>query len=255
MHYKTIIISDAHLGTKDAKSRELSKFLKFNSCDRLIMNGDMIDGWNLKRRGKWNKKDTRVFRRILKMMEDKKTEVIYIRGNHDDFLDSIVPLDIGMFSIVESYELTSRGKTYFVTHGDIFDVVSSKVKWLARLGDVGYKLLLWLNRWHNKRRRLKGLPYYSLSQEIKHKIKTAVSFMSDFEKVMVKYAQSRNYDGIICGHIHHPDKKTIEGIEYMNSGDWVESMSALVEDSEGNWSIVYYNSLVPENQQEIIFPE
>lgn len=219
------------------------------------MNGDMIDGWNLKRRGKWNKKDTRVFRRILKMMEEKKTEVIYIRGNHDDFLDSIVPLEIGKFNLVESYELKSGDKTFFVTHGDIFDVVSSKVKWLARLGDIGYKLLLWLNRWHNKRRRLKGLPYYSLSQEIKHKIKAAVSFMSDFEKVMVNYAKSRNYDGIICGHIHHPDMKTIDGIEYMNSGDWVESMSVLVENKDGEWEIVYYNTILTDKQQEIIFPQ
>lgn len=255
MHYKTIIVSDAHLGTKDARAKELSKFLKSNSCARLILNGDIIDAWNLKRKGSWGKKDTRVFRRILKMMEEHNTEVIYIRGNHDDFLKSVLPFDMGRFRIVESYELESNGKTFFITHGDIFDVVSSRIKWLARLGDIGYKLLLWLNRWHNKRRRLRGLPYYSFSQEIKHKIKAAVSYITDFEKLMIDYAKTRKYDGIICGHIHQPAKKIIEGIAYYNSGDWVETMSALVEDHNGNWNIVFYDTLIPENQQKIIFPQ
>lgn len=249
-----MVISDVHLGSRDAKSKELSKFLKFNSCDRLILNGDIIDAWNLKRRGHWSKKDTRIFRRILKMMENHKTEVIYVRGNHDDFLDTMIPFNIGNFKIVDSYTFTSGGRKYFVTHGDIFDVISSKFKWLANLGDIGYKFLLWLNRRHNKQRMLKGLPYYSLSQEIKHKIKLAVNFISDFEEVMVSYAKSNNYDGIICGHIHQPENKMIGNIHYMNSGDWVETMSALVQDKEGKWRVVGYNTLVPQNQQEIIFP-
>jgi UDP-2,3-diacylglucosamine pyrophosphatase LpxH len=244
MHYKTIIISDVHLGTKDAKSKELAQFLKNNHCQRLIINGDFIDIWSLKRRGKWGSKETRVIRRILKMMEDHKTEVTYVRGNHDDFLDRIIPVEFGGLKMVNDLVIRSNGRKYFITHGDIFDVVSSRFKWIANIGDVGYKLLLWMNRRHNKIRRLKGLPYNSLSQKIKHKVKMAVNFISDFEQTMVEFAKSHHYDGIICGHIHQPALKTIDGIRYMNSGDWVETMSALIEDDEGRWEIVYYHTIL-----------
>jgi UDP-2,3-diacylglucosamine pyrophosphatase LpxH len=242
MHFKTIVVSDIHLGTKDSKSKEFAIFLKNNSCDKLILNGDIIDAWNLRRNGKWTKRDSRVFRRILKMMEDHATEVIYVRGNHDDFLKTAIPFSMGNFKILDSYILKSNGIEYFITHGDIFDVVSSKFRWLAHIGDVGYKLLLFLNRRYNKYRRLKGLPYFSVSQNIKHKVKVAVSYIGDFEKVMTDFARKKNYKGIICGHIHSPANKMIDGIHYLNSGDWVETMSALVEDFDGNWNIVYFQS-------------
>ncbi len=250
--FKTIVISDVHLGTKDSKSKELAKFLKYNHCRRLILNGDIVDAWNLKRRGKWKKKDTRVFRRILSMIEHHGTEVIYIRGNHDDFLDKLVPFFFGNIKIVESYELKRENSTYFVTHGDIFDVVSSKFKWLAKVGDIGYKLLLWLNRRHNRRRALIGLPYDSVSQKIKQKVKLAVSYISDFEDVMVDHARKKGFDGVICGHIHKPDNKFIDGVHYLNSGDWVETMSALVEDMDGNWEVIYYDTVIPAEIPETI---
>jgi UDP-2,3-diacylglucosamine pyrophosphatase LpxH len=248
MHYKTIVISDVHLGTKDAKTKELAQFLKVNSCDRLIINGDFIDAWNLNRRGKWNNKDTRVIRRILKMMELHNTDVIYVRGNHDDFLDKVIPVQFGKIKVVDSLELVSGGIKYFVTHGDIFDVISRQFKWIANLGDIGYKLLLWMNRRHNKIRKLKGLPYHSLSQKIKHKVKMAVSFISDFEETMVEFARHNHYQGIICGHIHQPALKLIDDIIYMNSGDWVETMSALVEDENENWEIVYYHTILIDHE-------
>lgn len=250
--FKTIVISDVHLGTKDSKAKELANFLRHNHCHRLILNGDIVDAWNLKRRGKWKKNDTRVFRRILEMIERYDTEVIYIRGNHDDFLDKLIPFVFGGIRIVNNYELKSGNLTYFITHGDIFDVVSSKFKWLAIVGDIGYKILLWLNRRHNRKRALLGLPYDSVSQKIKQKVKLAVNFISDFETVMVEYAKARGYQGIICGHIHKPENKMIDGIHYLNSGDWVETLSALVEHQNGKWDVINYHTLIhPEISDEL----
>jgi UDP-2,3-diacylglucosamine pyrophosphatase LpxH len=249
MHYRTLVLSDIHLGTRDTKARELAAFLKHNSCDTLILNGDIVDVWHLRRRGSWRTRDTRIIRRILKMMEEHKTKVVYVRGNHDEMLDNVIPLQTGNFRIVRDMELESGGKRFFVTHGDIFDVITRDYKWLAHLGDLGYKLLLWLNKRHNRKRRLQGLPYDSLSQKVKHKVKLAVNYIGDFEEVMVRYAKSRHYDGIICGHIHQPAIKDIQGMVYMNSGDWVESLSALAEDHQGRWQVVYYQSIIPAEKQ------
>ncbi|SMG50594.1 UDP-2,3-diacylglucosamine pyrophosphatase LpxH [Marivirga sericea] len=239
-HYKTLVISDVHLGTKGSKAKELVKFLKQCSCDRLILNGDIIDGWQLKKYGIWKRKHTRFFNRILKMIEEHKTEVIYLRGNHDDFLDQVLPFKVGNLTITRDLMIESNGRKFYVVHGDIFDSITTNLKWVAKLGDVGYTFLLWVNSKYNKYRRSKGLPYYSLSQVVKSKVKSAVSYIDDFEKQLVEIAKIKNCDGIICGHIHQPALKEIEGLIYMNSGDWVESMSALGEDENGNWSLVYY---------------
>ncbi len=239
-HYKTIVISDIHLGSKGAKAKEISEFLKESHCEKLILNGDIIDGWQLKKGGTWKKKHTGFIRAVLKMIEKSDTEVIYIRGNHDDFLDQILPLRIGkQFSIRRDYLLESNGKKFFICHGDIFDNITKNMKWLAYIGDIGYNFLLWLNKWYNKYRESKGKPYYSLSQEIKQKVKAAVNYISDFEEKLADLAKARGADGIICGHIHKPEIKEIKGIQYMNSGDWVESLSALVETLEGEWKLIY----------------
>jgi UDP-2,3-diacylglucosamine pyrophosphatase LpxH len=239
-HYKTLVISDVHLGTKGSKAKELVKFLKQCSCDRLILNGDIIDGWQLKKYGTWKRKHTRFFNRILKMIEEYKTEVIYLRGNHDDFLDQVLPFKVGNLTITRDIMIESNGKKFYVVHGDIFDTITTNLKWVAKLGDVGYTFLLWVNSQYNQYRRRKGLPYYSLSQVVKTKVKSAVSYIDDFEKQLVEIAKIKDCDGIICGHIHQPALKEINGLIYMNSGDWVESMSALAEDNDGNWSLVYY---------------
>lgn len=249
-HYRTIVISDVHLGTKASKAKELVRFLKTNTCDKLILNGDIIDGWRLRKSGKWKKKHTRFFKVIMKMMENHNTKVIYTRGNHDDFLDNVLPLQIGGLTICKDYLHVSEGKKYWVIHGDIFDSITTNLKWLAKLGDVGYTFLLWLNKMYNNRRRKNGLAYQSLSQRIKGKVKTAVSYISDYETELVKLARARNYDGIICGHIHHPSINNMKGVMYLNSGDWVESLSALVEDMEGRWKIVNYVDLIAEEQLE-----
>lgn len=242
-HFKTIVISDIHLGTKGSKAKEIARFLKLYSCENLILNGDIIDGWQLKKSGSWKRKHTRFFNRMLKMIEQDNTKVYYLRGNHDDFLDQILPLTIGNLSIQQDMIYESYGKKYFITHGDIFDSVTSHFRWIAYLGDVGYTFLLWLNRQVNYYRRKKGLPYYFLSQYVKGKVKKAVSYIDNFETELAKFAQSKGCDGIICGHIHKPENRIIDGIEYLNSGDWVETMSALAEDHEGNWQLIYYNEI------------
>ncbi|WP_221389720.1 UDP-2,3-diacylglucosamine diphosphatase [Dyadobacter sp. NIV53] len=250
-HFKTIIISDLHLGAGGSKAEEVTCFLKSYSCKKLILNGDIIDAWQLKKYGVWKRKHTMFFKRVLKMIEENKTKVIYIRGNHDDFLDQIIPLRLGKnFQIRKDYILNSGSKRFYVTHGDVFDSITTNMKWLAYLGDVGYTFLLWINKFYNKYREWKGLPYYSLSQRIKQSVKMAVNYMSDFEEKLTELARARSCDGVICGHIHHPAIREIDGIKYMNSGDWVETLSALVEDFDGNWNLLYYNQQLVEHKSK-----
>jgi len=251
-HFKTIVLSDIHLGTKGSKAKEISKFLKLYSCENLILNGDIIDGWQLKKSGAWKRKHTRIFNRILKMMENHETKVFYLRGNHDDFLEQILPLKIGNLSILRDMIYESNGKRFFITHGDIFDSISTHFRWIAYLGDIGYTFLLWLNRQVNYQRRKKGKPYFSLSAYVKGKVKSAVTYIDNFEKELVNIAKTKNCDGIICGHIHKAEKREIEGILYLNSGDWVESMSALVEDFDGNWEILYHNEIKFEKSTNVV---
>jgi len=246
VEYKTIVISDLHLGIKSSKAKEVVQFLKNNTSEKLILNGDIIDGWQLKRSGKWRKRHTRFFKLILKYVSKKKLEVIYLRGNHDDFLDELIPFSFGTLSLTHQHIHESNGKRYLVIHGDIFDSVTTNLKWLAKLGDIGYTFLLWLNRHYNNYRAKRGLPYYSLSQVIKNKVKSAVSFIDSFETQLVEVAKARRCDGIICGHIHQAADKMVGGIHYLNSGDWVESMTALVEDFEGNWKVLKYEDWLVE---------
>lgn len=252
-YYSTIVLSDIHLGTSHSKTVEVSNFLKTVNCRRLILNGDIIDGWALKKGGvrKWQTKHTDFFKVIMKMMEKQGTEVVYVRGNHDDFLDNLAPITFYNVKIVKEFIHESHGKRYYVTHGDIFDTVTTKMKWLAQLGDMGYSILLWFNRIYNNYRKGHGQSYYSLSQAIKQKVKSAVSYISDFEQELVKFARIRKCDGIICGHIHHPANTYYGDIHYLNSGDWVETLSALTEDVDGNWNIIYYNDRqVSEHHEE-----
>ena len=239
--YKTVIISDIHLGTEGSKAKEVTQFLKSVTCETLILNGDIIDGWQLKKGSSWKKKHTAFFRIILKMIETQNTKVIYLRGNHDDFLDQIIPFSLGKsFSIQRDFILKSGKKNFLIIHGDIFDSITSKMKWLAYLGDVGYTFLLTINKLYNQYRAWRGLDYYSFSQRIKQRVKLAVNYISDFEVKLAELAKANHCQGIICGHIHKPDIRQIGDITYMNSGDWVESLSALVEDHHGNWELLYF---------------
>jgi len=244
--YPTIVISDVHLGTEHSKTTELTDFLRKVNCNTLIMNGDIIDGWHLQKggKGKWKKEHTDFIKVIMKMMENHNTQVIYIRGNHDDFIDNLAPFSFANLSIVKDYVHERNGKRYYVVHGDIFDSITSNMAWLAKLGDVGYTILLRINRIYNRYRTRKGLPYFSLSQSIKQKMKTAVSYISNYEKELVSLARARHADGIICGHIHQPADRMIDDIHYLNSGDWVESLSALLEHEDGTWEVYLHRDSV-----------
>ena len=240
MKYRTIVISDLHLGSTYSRAKDVTDFLSKNKCDTLILNGDIIDGWALKRGSTWNDDHMKCIRKIIK--KSKTTKVYWLRGNHDDFLHEFIPFDFGKILLREDLEYMGiNGKKYLLLHGDIFDVFINKMKWLAKIGSIGYDFTLWMNKWYNKYRAFRGLEYFSLSQKIKASVKEATNFIGDFENHMVVHAKSLNCDGVICGHIHKAEIKLINGLEYMNSGDWVESNSALVEDLDGNWSLIYYS--------------
>lgn len=240
LSFKTIFLSDVHLGTLDCKIDEVNHFLKHTHSEKLVLNGDIIDGWSLARRGGWTEQHTRFIRLVLKKLEKRNTEVIYLRGNHDDILSRFLPLFFGKLQIVNEYIHTGEKGDYLVVHGDGFDAVTVNHKWLAVLGDIGYQSLLRINRIYNKFRAWRGKEYFSLSKAIKAKVKSAVSFVGNYEEQLQNFARKRNCCGIICGHIHTPDNKMIGDIHYLNSGDWVESLTALVEHKDGRMEVIDY---------------
>ncbi|MEN8718184.1 YbbF/LpxH family metallophosphatase [Arcobacter acticola] len=240
MKYKSIFISDIHLGTRFSKAKVLLNFLKHNESDQLILVGDIIDGWAIKRKLIWPQEHSDVIQKILKKAK-KGTKVTFITGNHDEFLRPFVPLLLGdSVSIANELEYVAiNKKKYYITHGDFFDSITMTKKWLAILGDYGYDLLLHLNVVLNFLRKRIGIKkYWSLSKYVKDNVKSSVSFISDFEAVLSTHAKNKGYDGIICGHIHKAEIRDIEDIEYLNCGDWVESCTAIVETYEGEFKII-----------------
>ena len=247
LEYKTIILSDVHLGMRDSKGKEVSHFLKHTYCKTLILNGDIIDAWSLKRRkGTWNKHCSRFIRMVLKKIEHKKTKVIYLRGNHDDILRKFMPIHFEGLEIVEDYILKMNGRKYLVVHGDVFDTITSNYALIAHLGDIGYNLLLSVNRFYNRYRIWRGKEYYSISKQVKARVKKAVNFISKFETALIRLARFYKCDGVICGHIHTAEDKMLEDIHYLNSGDWVESMTAIVETMEGELKLIDYPTFLQE---------
>jgi UDP-2,3-diacylglucosamine pyrophosphatase LpxH len=245
-HVRTVIISDVHLGTPDSKVDEVNHFLRHVRCAKLILNGDIIDGWQLRRRGQWTKAHTRFVRIILKKMEKRGTQVVYLRGNHDDILASFLPLDFENLQIAEEYIHEGVTGRYLVLHGDVFDTVTKNFVFLAHLGDWGYGVLLKLNRIYNAWRAFRGKEYWSLSQAIKARVKEAVNHVSNFESHIAQLARQRGCVGVMCGHIHTPADKQIDGIHYLNSGDWVESMTAVVEHWDGRYELVDFARFIRE---------
>ena len=244
LHVRSAILSDVHLGTPHSKAEEAAHFLKHVRCERLILNGDIIDGWRLRRDGRWTKEHTRFVRRVLNFAQKRNTEVVYLRGNHDDFLARLVPMQFERIQLVEDMVLETERGRYLVLHGDVFDGVIKNMVFLAHLGDAGYALLLRINRAYNWFRRLRGKEYFSLSKAIKARVKQAVSFIGKFEDQVASLARSRGCVGVICGHIHTPADKTIAGIHYLNSGDWVESLSAIVEHFDGRFELISFDEFV-----------
>lgn len=239
IHFRTLILSDLHLGTKDAQARELLEVLRGVRCDKLILNGDIVDLWSLQRKNHWGPAHTAVVRRILKMAEKDGTRVVYLRGNHDDFIRRLIPLSLDRIELAEEHvHEAADGRRYLCIHGDAFDTVMAKMRWLAVVGDISYQLLLDLNRFYNRWRAWRGKEYFSLSQAIKGRVKSAVSFISRFEDHLQTLARRRGCDGVMCGHIHKAEDRMIGDVRYLNSGDWVESLTALVEETDGSIRVV-----------------
>ena len=231
MNYKAVIVSDLHLGTKDSKAKEFIEFLEKHPTDLLILNGDIVDGWALNRGAKWKKQHTNAISKILKV--SNKTKVIWIRGNHDEFLAEFIGMHFGNIEIREDYIISN----HYVFHGDVIDVFITKYKWLAKIGSIGYDFALWLNRWYNRYRVWRGLPYQSISQEIKAGVKAATNYINDFEVAAIKMASKHGCQGVICGHIHQPADIVINGSRYLNSGDWVENRTAILLDYQDKFTI------------------
>jgi UDP-2,3-diacylglucosamine pyrophosphatase LpxH len=239
-HYRAIWISDIHLGTSGCKADFLLDFLRVNESDQLYLVGDIVDGWQLKRGWYWKQSHNDVVQKILRKAR-KGTKVTYIVGNHDEALREFLGMRFGEILIEnEAVHELRDGRRLWVTHGDLFDGVIQYAKWLAYLGDTAYTMALKVNDHFNYLRHKMGMSYWSLSQYLKHRVKNAVSFITAFEEALTTEARRRGYDGVVCGHIHRPEIREIDGTLYCNDGDWVESLSALVETHEGELKLVYW---------------
>ena len=236
--YRTIWISDIHLGTKGCKADKLLDFLKKTESDQLYLVGDIIDGWRLKRSWYWPQAHNDAVQKILRKAR-KGTHVVFVPGNHDEFARDFADHNFGGVEVVNKViHETANGKRLLVIHGDEFDVVVRYAKWLAVLGDGAYTALLAFNNWFNKVRTHFNRPYWSLSAYLKLKVKNAVKYIAEYEEAIARAARMEGVDGVVCGHIHHAEMRQIDGILYCNDGDWVESCTALVEHSDGRLELI-----------------
>lgn len=231
-------ISDVHLGTPGCQAHALLDFLKNVECDTLYLVGDIIDGWQLRRSWYWPQAHNDVVQKLLRKAR-KGTRVIFIPGNHDEFARKFLDHSFGGVEVAEEWiHTTADGRKLWITHGDLYDGVIQVARWLALLGDNLYEFTLKLNRHLNSWRARMGLPYWSLSKYLKLKVKRAVSYVGDFEQALAREARKRGVEGLVCGHIHHAEMRDIDGILYCNDGDWVESLTALVEHPDGQLEIL-----------------
>lgn len=251
MKYRSIFVSDIHLGTKDSKAEFLTDFLRNNECEQLFLVGDIIDGWRIQqKKWFWKKSYTTLLRKVLKMSKEG-VQVTYVTGNHDEFIRPFAgTFTLGNIAFVNSYDYRAlNGDKYLIVHGDLFDGITRIAPWLSFLGDKAYDSLLWLNTKYNWWRHRLGFGYWSISKYIKYKVKKAIDFIFKFETNITTYARKRKFDGVICGHIHTPEIKTVSGTVYMNTGDWVESCSALVEHLDGRWELLYNTTIIDKKNQ------
>ncbi len=249
--FRTIWISDVHLGTRGCKAEFLLDFLRATESENLYLVGDIIDGWRLKRSWYWPQAHNDVVQKLLRKAR-KGTRVIFIPGNHDEFARGYTDFAFGEIDVMgEAVHVTADGRRFLVIHGDQFDGVVKYAKWLAHLGDHAYAAALAANHWMNWVGRKLGFNYWSLSAYLKHKVKNAVQFIANFEQAMAELARHRGLDGIICGHIHHAELRDLGGVTYGNDGDWVESCTALVEHHDGRLEILRW---VEERQLSLFEP-
>jgi len=238
MDVRTVFISDVHLGTPGCQAHALLDFLRDVECHTLYLVGDIVDGWQLKRSWYWPQAHNDVVQKLMRKAR-KGTRVVFVPGNHDEFARRYVAHNFGGIDVVEDcMHTTADGRRLWVTHGDYFDAVVQCARWLAYLGDQAYEFVLKLNRFLNLARGRLGLPYWSLSRYLKFKVKRAVSYVNDFEVAVAREARKRGADGVVCGHIHHAEIRLVEGVLYCNDGDWVESLTAIVEHHDGRLEII-----------------
>ena len=242
LHCRTVWISDIHLGTPGCQAVALLDFLRRVECETLYLVGDIIDGWQLRRSWYWPQSHNDVVQKILRKAR-KGTRVVFVPGNHDEFARRYVEHNFGGVDVVdEAVHVTADGRALWITHGDLFDGVIQCAKWLAYVGDSAYEFTLKLNSAFNRARARLGLPYWSLSKYLKLKVKRAVSYVSDFEVAVAREARKRGLHGVVCGHIHHAEMREIDGVLYCNDGDWVESLTALVEHHDGRLEIADWSA-------------
>ena len=238
--FRTIWISDVHLGTRGCNARLLIDFLDHTDSETMYLVGDIIDGWRLKKKFYWPAAHNDIVWRIMKRAR-RGTRVVYIPGNHDEMFRQFTGLSFGGVEIRRAaFHDTADGRRLMVLHGDEFDTVMLAHRWLAFVGDAAYHALMGLNLWVNAARTRLGLPYWSLSKVAKHKVKNAVEFISKYEEVVARAAAERGIDGVVCGHIHTAEHRLFGDVEYWNDGDWVEGCTALVEHFDGRMEILHW---------------
>ncbi|GLS23840.1 UDP-2,3-diacylglucosamine hydrolase [Labrys miyagiensis] len=244
--YRALFISDVHLGTRGCQAGMLLDFLRVYDAETIYLVGDIVDAWQLKSGWYWPQSHNDVVQKLLRKAR-KGARMVYIPGNHDEFLRDFPGHHFGGIEVIEqTVHVAADGKRYLVMHGDAFDVVVRHAKWLAFLGDWAYVTALGVNTWLNVARRRLGLSYWSLSAWAKLKVKNAVNFIGHFEETLAREAKRLNCDGVICGHIHHATLRDLEGVTYINSGDWVESCTAIIEHFDGRFEIVRWSDMVSE---------
>jgi UDP-2,3-diacylglucosamine pyrophosphatase LpxH len=243
-HYRAVWISDLHLGANSANPQKVNDFLDTFTCDDLYLVGDIIDGWRLKSRWFWPDTNSGTIRKILKKVK-QGSRVVYLPGNHDEFIRSWLPLEISFGGVSiqnEAVHITLTGKKILVLHGDIFDSAVRLNPILSWFGSTSYDFLVVSNKWTGKLMKLLGRRHWSFSKYIKKNFKSATNFIFHFEHHVSEYARRRGYDGIVCGHIHKPEIRPLNGIIYYNCGDWVESFSALVETPAGELKLIHFQN-------------
>ncbi|MCB8821181.1 UDP-2,3-diacylglucosamine diphosphatase [Microvirga rosea] len=240
---RTLFLSDLHLGTKGCQAGQLLGFLKMYDADTIYLVGDIVDGWRLKSGWYWPQAHNDVVQKLLRKVR-KGTRLVYIPGNHDEFLRDYLGVHLGGIELADSaLHETADGKRFLVIHGDQFDLVVRHARWLALLGDGAYTVALMVNTYLNVARRKLGLTYWSLSSWAKLKVKNAVNYISRFEELLAAEAKRQEADGVICGHIHHAAMHDLDGVRYVNTGDWVESCTAIVEHYDGSLQMIRWAEL------------
>jgi UDP-2,3-diacylglucosamine pyrophosphatase LpxH len=252
-HFRTLFVSDVHLGSRGCQAALLLDFLRYHDAESIYLVGDIVDGWRLKRAWYWPQEHNDVVQKLLRKGR-KGSRIIYIPGNHDEFLRDYVGTHFGGVEVIDrALHETADGRKFLVIHGDQFDVVVRHARWLAHLGSGAYTTVIWLNTYFNQARRRLGLGYWSLSAWLKLKVKNAVNYIGAFEDALANEARRVGADGVVCGHIHHASISAAGGFAYVNTGDWVESCTAVAEHHDGRLEIISWTALQasPDDHEEV----